>query len=75
MREMWAYFRGGEEMKKRCDKCYGTGKEYCEVHGSHVCEKCNGKGCIDVPYCDKYFMDPKGPLPFIERRPNYVRYG
>jgi RecJ-like exonuclease len=34
-------------MRKRCPKCKGTGKEYCPVHGYHICSKCRGKGCID----------------------------
>ena len=31
----------------RCPKCKGTGIEPCEVHGSHPCKRCNGKGCIN----------------------------
>lgn len=37
-------------MKRKCKKCNGTGVEPCEVHGSHPCDLCNGKGCIE-DYC------------------------
>ena len=35
-------------MRKKCPRCNGTGREFCEVHGSHVCSHCHGKGCIDT---------------------------
>lgn len=31
----------------KCLECQGTGKTSCEVHGSHPCKKCDGKGCTD----------------------------
>lgn len=37
-------------MKKICPDCQGTGKESCEVHGTHTCSRCGGKGCIGGTY-------------------------
>jgi RecJ-like exonuclease len=57
-------------MRKRCPNCEGTGNERCEVHGQHVCSRCNGKGCIEeskpsivVPefYPGKYIPKPWTP--------------
>jgi DnaJ-class molecular chaperone len=42
--------------RKKCPDCNGTGKELCPVHGSHICEKCNGKGCIEE---DRHIPFPK----------------
>ena len=33
--------------RKRCDRCNGVGSEYCEVHGSHPCSNCHGRGCVE----------------------------
>jgi len=34
-------------MRIKCPDCNGTGTEQCEVHGTHKCERCNGRGCIE----------------------------
>lgn len=44
-------------MKRRCSSCNGTGRESCEVHGSHICDKCNGSGCVDSG--GVYFPNPR----------------
>lgn len=45
----------------KCPECNGTGKIKCEVHEYHTCDRCNGKGCINmgftlfpkIPYCSR----------------------
>ncbi len=44
--------------KIKCPDCDGTGKEPCEVHGSHPCERCNGKGCIKKPEYTPVIIPP-----------------
>ncbi len=46
-------------MKKKCPNCNGTGNETCEIHGSHECGKCNGRGCIE----EFFFPNPKFTFP------------
>lgn len=51
-------------MARRCRNCNGTGKEDCDVHGSHSCKECNGKGCTHnkwnpQPFPDPMFIPPK----------------
>ena len=56
---------GGEEMtSKKCPSCDGTGKEPCEVHGSHRCKRCNGSGCINKEdsFNTRFFKWTKHPM-------------
>ncbi len=48
---------------KKCKECNGTGKVECEVHGTHTCPDCNGKGCTEGGKCP-FDIDPWKHLPY-----------